>query len=276
VLHQPLRAGRDFEAADVRSAPLVMIVNETLAREAFGGLDPIGRRISCCEGKPGEPSWKIVVGVVGDVRSRGPAREPIPEFYLPLAQIPDVAWSWIDNTLDVLVRPVDGDPISLADTIRGAVAEMDPSLPVYAIRTMDEGLRRSTAAARFNTALMTVLAATGLLLAALGIYSVIAWLVAQRTREIGVRMALGASPGRVVQQVAGHGLRPVTVGLLVGVVATLASGRLLQGQLFQIGPRDPGTLALVVMLLLAVAALAAIIPARRATKIDPAQALHDA
>ena len=146
-----IEAGRAFTAADVREAPLVMIVNETLAREAFGGLDPIGRRISCCEGKPGEPSWKIVVGVVGDVRSRGPAREPIPEFYLPLAQIPDVAWSWIDNTLDVLVRPVDGDPIALADTIRGAVAEMDPSLPVYAIRTMDEGLRRSTAAARFNT-----------------------------------------------------------------------------------------------------------------------------
>jgi hypothetical protein len=252
-----------------------MIVNETLAREAFGGLDPIGRRISCCEGEPGEPSWKVVVGVVGDVRSRGPAREPIPEFYLPLAQIPDVAWSWIDNTLDVMVRPSEGDPIALAGTIRSAVAEMDSTLPVYAIRTMDEGLRRSTAQARFNTVLMTILALTGLVLAALGIYSVIAWLVAQRTREIGVRMALGASPSRVVRQVVSHGLRPVTIGLVAGVLGALATGRLLQGQLFRVGPRDPATLALVVSLLLVVAALAAVVPARRATRIDPAQALHD-
>ncbi|HTM31046.1 MAG TPA: ABC transporter permease [Vicinamibacterales bacterium] len=276
LLRQPLRAGREFAAADLRSAPLVMIINETLARQAFGTLDPIGRRISCCEGKPGEPSWKIVVGVVGDVRSRGPAQDPLPEFYLPLAQIPEVAWSWINNTLDVMVRAAEGDPIALAGTIRSAVAELDPTLPVYAIRTMDEGLRRSTAQARFNTVLMTLLALTGLILAALGIYSLIAWLVAQRTREIGVRMALGAAPSRVVRQVVAHGLRPFVVGLLSGVAAAMATGRLLQGQLFMVGPRDPATLMVVVAVLLVVAALAALVPARRATRIDPAQALHEA
>jgi len=276
LLRQPVRAGRDFEPSDVRAAPLVMIVNETLAREAFGGSDPIGRRISCCEGRPGEPSWKVVVGVVADVRSRGPARDPLPEFYLPLAQIPDVAWSWIDNTLDVMVRPSEGDPVALAGTIRSAVAELDPALPVYSIRTMEEGLRRSTAQARFNTLLMSLLAATGLMLAALGIYSVVAWLVAQRTREIGVRMALGASPAQLVWQVVGHGMRPVLVGLLAGLAGAVAASRLLQGQLFQVSPRDPVTLGAVIVMLVIVGAVAALIPARRATGIDPAQALHDA
>jgi len=123
---------------------------------------------------------------------------------------------------------------------------------------------------------MTLLALTGLILAALGIYSLIAWLVAQRTREIGVRMALGAAPSRVVRQVVAHGLRPFVVGLLTGVVAAMATGRLLQGQLFMVGPRDPATLMVVVAVLLVVAALAALVPARRATRIDPAQALHEA
>jgi putative ABC transport system permease protein len=276
LLRQPLKAGREFSSADVRSTPLVMIVNETLARAAFEGMDPIGRRISCCEGQPGQPSFKTVVGVVADVRSRGPAQEPVPEFYLPLAQIPDAAWSWIDNTVDVMARPAEGDPVALAAAIRNAVAELDPSLPVYDVRTMDEGLRRTTSQARFNTMLMSLLALTGLVLAALGIYSVMAWLVAQRTREIGVRMALGASSSRVVRQVVGHGLKPVAAGLLVGVVAALAVGGMLRGQLFQVSPRDPITLAAVVILLLVVAMVAALIPARRATTIDPARALHDA
>jgi predicted permease len=275
LLRQQLKAGREFSDSDVRSAPLVMIINETLARTAFGGADPIGRRIGCCEGEPGRPSWKTVVGVVADVRSRGPAREPGPEFYLPLAQIPDLAFSWIDNTVDIMVRPAQGDPAELAAAIRGAVAELDPSLPLYDVRTMDEGLRRTTAQGRFNTMLMTLLALTGLVLAALGIYSVMAWLVAQQTREIGVRMALGASSSSVVRQVVGHGLKPVAAGLVVGVAGAIAVSGVLRGQLFEVSPRDPVTLALVVIVLLAVALLAALVPARRATRIDPATALHE-
>jgi predicted permease len=276
LLRQSVKAGRDFAATDIRSAPLVMIVNETLAREAFGGADPIGRRITCCEGSPESPMWKTVVGVVADVHSRGPAAEPVPEFYLPVAQIPDVAWTWVNNTMDVMVRSASGDPVALTGAIRAAVRGLDASVPVYAVRTMDEGLRRSTAQARFNTMLMTLLALTGLLLAALGIYSVIAWLVAQRTREIGVRMALGASSTQVVRQVVGHGIRPVTAGLMAGIAGALAVGGLLEGQLFRVSPRDPLTLALVVAVLLVVALFAALIPARRATMIDPARALHDA
>ena len=161
--------------------------------------------------------WKTVVGVVADVKSRGPAQPPRPEFYLPIMQIPDVAWTWIGRTMTVMARG--DDTVALTGAIRERSAVSISTLPVYAIRTMDEGLQPTMAQARFNTMLMTLLALTGLVLAALGIYSVIAWLVAQRTHEIGVRMALGASAGDVVRQVSAHGLKPVTVGLIVGLCA---------------------------------------------------------
>jgi predicted permease len=275
VLRVPLKAGRTFTDEDVRSAPLVMIINETLAREAFPGADPIGKRLSCCEGRPGEPSFKTVVGVVGDVRARGPAQAAQAEFYLPLMQIPDVAWGWIARTLTVMARGRGQDPSLLAAPIRQSVKDLDPTLPVFAIRTMDEGLRLTMAQARFNTLLMTLLGLTGLVLAALGIYSVIAWLVAQRTREIGLRMALGASAADVVRQVVIHGLKPVSIGLVVGALGALAAGRLLQGQLFEVGARDPLAIGSVMLLMLIVAVLAGIVPAARAARIDPATALHE-
>jgi putative ABC transport system permease protein len=140
---------------------------------------------------------------------------------------------------------------------------------------MEDGLRETMAHARFNTSLMSLLALTGLLLAALGIYSVIAWLVAQRTREIGVRMALGASARAVILDMTTHGLKPVAVGLAAGLGGALATGKLLEGQLFEVGARDPMTLGVVVATMLAVAATAAIVPAWRASSIDPSQALHD-
>ncbi len=275
VLRIPLKAGRHFTRDDVRAAPLVMIINETLARRAFGEDDPIGKRISCCGGGPGKPSWKTVVGVVADVRSRGPAVDPQPEFYLPVPQIPDVAWTWIQSSLNVIVRPAAGDPTAMAGVIRDSVRQIDPTLPVYNILTLDEGLRRTLAQARFNTTLMSLLGLTGLVLAALGIYSVIAWLVSQRTREIGVRMALGASAREVVRQITVHGLRPVAIGLLLGVAGALATGRLLKPQLFRVGARDPLSLGVVAGLLLVVAACAALVPAWRAASIDPARALRE-
>ena len=192
-----------------------MVINETLARAAYGDADPIGKRMICCEGSAEDPMWKTVVGVVGDVKGRGPAQPPRPEFYLPLMQLPDVAWTWFGRTLTILTRG--DDPASMTTAIRASVRSLDSTLPVFAIRTMDEGLDRIMAQARFNTMLMTLLAATGLVLAALGIYSVIAWLVAQRTREIGVRMALGASKRDVIRMMSVHGLKPVIAGLAVGV-----------------------------------------------------------
>lgn len=273
VVDTPLRAGRTFTDADVREAPLVMMVNETLARAAFGPGDPIGKRISCCEGGPGQPHYKTVVGVVADVKARGPRQAPRPEFYLPLMQIPDAAWTWMGRSLVILTR---GDDIaSMTAAIRTSVKSVDSTLPVFSIRTIDEGLSRIMAQARFNTLLMTLLASTGLLLAALGIYSVIAWLVAQRTREIGVRMALGASSRDVIRMMSGHGLKPVIAGLAVGVAGALATTQLLQNQLFEVGPRDPLTLLATAMVLLIVGGAAAAIPAWRATAIDPSAALRD-
>ncbi len=278
VLRIPLLAGRTFAATDIRSAPLVMIVNETLARAAFGDDDPIGKRITCCESGPGSrdtPVWKTVVGVVSDIRTRGPATPPAPEFYLPLAQIPDVAWGWMGNSLNLLTRVERGNPTALASVVRDTVSAVDPMLPVFGVSTLEEGLGRTMAQARFNTTLMTLLGGSALLLAALGIYSVIAWLVAQRTREIGLRIALGASAGDVVRQMTLHGLRPVAAGLGVGLAGALAVGGVLEGQLFDTGARDPIAIGGVIALLLVVSALASIVPAWRAASVDPSKALRE-
>jgi predicted permease len=273
VINNPLKAGRTFVETDIREGEFVMIINETLARAAFGDDNPIGKRISCCEGGPGKPHWKTVVGVVADIKTRGPAEPAQPEFYLPLMQIPDVAWTWTGRSLNIVTR---GDDVaSMTTAIRSSVKELDSTLPVFRIWTMEEGLRRIMAQARFNTLLMSTLGATGLILAALGIYSVIAWLVAQRTREIGVRMALGASKADVIRMMSMHGLQPVIAGLAVGFAGAIAATRLLQNQLFEIGPRDPLTLVAAAAVLLIVAAGAAAIPAWRATTIDPATALRD-
>jgi putative ABC transport system permease protein len=277
VLRIQLRAGRGFTPQDVRRAPLVMIVNETLARRAFGDVNnAMGKHISCCEGSPEDPMWKTIVGVAPDVRTRGPGATIAPEFYLPIAQVPDAMWTWTQNSLSLVARSKTGDPAALAGAIRNAVRELDPTVPVYRLRTMEEGLQQSMAQARFNTALMLLLGLTGLVLAALGIYGVIAWLVAQRTREIGLRMALGASAGGVIRKMTWDGLKPVAVGLAVGVAGALLTGRWLQGQLYEVGPRDPIAITTVAALMLLVAAAAALIPAWRASSIDPSRALHDA
>jgi predicted permease len=269
----PVIAGRTFTDYDTRQSEFVMIVNETLARAAFGADNPIGRRIACCEGAPGKPHWKTVIAVVADVKSRGPAQPARAEFYLPINQIPDVAWTWVGRTLTMVTRGEDVAAMTAA--IRAAVQGVDSTLPVFRIWTLDEGLSRIMAQARFNTMMMSLLAATGLVLAALGIYSVIAWLVAQRTREIGVRMALGASARDVVAIMSAHGLKPVMVGLAIGVAGALATTRLLQNQLFEVGPRDPITLVATAGLLLVIGGAAAAIPAWRATRIDPSSALRD-
>ena len=273
VINNPLKAGRVFTDADIRGAEFVMIINETLARAAFGDANPIGKRISCCEGKPGQPHWKTVVGVVADIKTRGPAQPATPEFFLPLMQIPDVAWTWTGRSLVIVTR---GDDVTTMTTaIRGAVKELDSTLPVFRVSTMEEGLRRIMAQARFNTLLMSLLASTGLVLAALGIYSVIAWLVAQRTREIGVRMALGASKRDVIRMMSIHALKPVVIGLAVGFIGAIGATRLLQNQLFEVGPRDPITLVGTAIVLLMVATAAAALPAWRATTIDPSTALRE-
>ena len=270
----PIVKGRGFDAGDRRGGQKVMIVSEALAARAFGGRNPIGKRMGCCESGPdGKQDYKVIVGVAGDLRSRGPATAPRPEFYLPFAQAPDAAWDWINRTFYIVAR-TDGNPQTLTPALRAAVARIDPELPLFDVREMDQRLAGALATSRFNTLLLTLLGAVGLLLAASGIYGVIAYFVSQRTQEIGVRIALGATAAGVVRLVLGEALQPVAMGAAVGVAAAIAATRVLASQLFAVSPTDPLTIAAVVAVLVGVALVASVIPARRAASIDPTRALQ--
>lgn len=275
TLQVPLVQGRTFTAQDSRDAPRVMILNETLARALFPSENPLGQRVSCCEGGPEDPRYKEVVGVVADTRSFGPGQEVEPEFFLPLAQVPEVAWDWIQRTM-VLVARSEGAPAeTLSQAVRQAVRSTDPGLPIYDLATMKARYERNTAPARFNTVLFSGFGLAGLLLAVIGLYGVIAYAVTERRREIGVRIALGATPGEVRRFVFQQGLGPVLVGLVVGVMVALAAGRAIKTLLFGVAPADPLTLAAVLALLAASALAACLGPACRATRIDPATTLKE-
>jgi putative ABC transport system permease protein len=210
--------------------------------------------------------------VAGDIRSRGPAVAPRPEFYLPLMQAPAVAWNWF-RTVYVVVR-TPGDPSALIKPLNATVARIDPDLPLFDVRTMEQRLSGTLATARFNTLLLSLLGGIGLVLAASGIYGVIAYFVTQRTQEIGVRIALGATPAAVVRLILGQALRPVAIGAAVGVAGALTSSQVLASQLFGVSRTDPLTIAAVVATLIGVALVASAVPARRAAAVDPTRALQ--
>lgn len=264
--------GRDFTADDRDGNRRVMIVSAGFARKAWPGQDPIGRRVVCCEGSPDDPMWKTVVGVAGDVRANGLDAEPPLEFYLPVAQAPPAAWDWIQRSMMLVAR---GDePRALVTPMREAVRRVDQTVALYSVMTMEERLAGGLAPARFNTMLLSALGGLGLVLALIGIYGVIAYLVARRAHEIGVRMALGASRrevlGLVVRQTAG----PVGAGLVLGSIAAGFAARALSPQLHGVRFFDPLTYAAVLALLGLAAFLASIGPARRATGVDATVALR--
>jgi len=267
--------GRGFTADDRQDAPLVMVINETLARQAFPGQDPIGKRIACCEdGGPGGPRmWKEVVGVVNDVRVGALQEDPEAEFYLPIVQAPDAAWTWTDRTMTVVALAED-DAVSLMGPVRRAVAEIDPSVPVYSLETMQGRLVDSLAQSRFSTMLLTAFGFLALLLAAIGVYGVISYGVTQRTQEIGIRMALGARNSDVLTLVVRHGAALAGVGLAVGLAGALALSGLLRSLLYQVSPTDPPTFATGMVVLTAAAVLAAALPAWRAARTSPMVALR--
>jgi predicted permease len=274
AMRVPIVKGRGFDDRDRAGGQKVMIVSARLAAIAFPGQDPIGKRIACCEQTPdGSADYKVVVGVAGDIRSRGPATPPVAEFYLPMTQAPADAWNWTQRSMYIVVRAA-GDPGALTQPLREAIARIDPDLPLFDVRMMSQRLSSSLATARFNTLLLTILGGVGLLLAASGIYGVIAYFVSQRTHEIGVRMALGATPGSVVRLILAQAMRPVALGAAVGIGAALAASRVLTNQLFDVSPTDPATIAAVVVTLGAVALAASAVPARRAAAIDPTKALQ--
>jgi predicted permease len=270
----PLIAGRDIGTQDVRGGLRVMVVSAALARAAWPNESAVGKRIACCEGGLSDPYWKTVVGVAADVHSGGPTRAIRPEFYLPMAQSPADAWRWINGTMTVVVRAATGEGTSLTPAIRAAVRAVDPTLPVYDVATMDARLRQTMAEARFHLLLLATLGTVGLLLAAAGIYSVIAYFVALRTHEIGVRMALGATPRDVLRLMTLQGLRPVIGGTVAGGIVAMWATRLLRGSLYGVTPTDRTTFATMTLVLLVVATIAILIPARRAAAVDPTTALQ--
>jgi predicted permease len=275
TMRVPLRKGRSFQSTDRRGVARVMIVNETLARLAWPGESALGRRVSCCEGGPDTPVWKEVVGVVADTRARGLLTDGFPEFYLPMDQAPARSFEANGGSITLVARPSGLKVEALAPLMREAVRGVDPGLPLYDVGTMESRVAASTAMTRFNRLLLTSLGIVGLTLAAVSIYGVIAYLAAQRSREIGVRMALGARPRDVVRLVLRQGLGAVSLGLAIGVVGALAQGRAIESVLFGVSGRDPATLFAVCVLLALAALAASVVPALRASRIDPAKTLAE-
>jgi putative ABC transport system permease protein len=274
ALRVPLKRGRTFVEGDRAGAPKVMLISETLARAAFAGQDPIGKRIACCEAGPdGKPDWKEVIGVVGDVHAWRLDQDVQPEFYLPMAQAPPASWDWIQRSMDIVVRST-VEPGALTNSIRQAVLKVDATVPGYDIETMDQLIAGSLEQSRFNMFLMSVFAGVALLLAAVGIYGVLSYLVAQRTHEIGIRMALGAQRGDVLRLVIEQGMRLTLLGISLGLAGALSTFRMLTSLLFGIKATDFTTMTAVSCLLIAVAFWASYIPARRAAKLDPMVALR--
>jgi len=215
-----------------------------------------------------------VVGVVADVSPSSPGAPVNPQFYLPMDQVPEAAWDWSSRTLGLVVRSAQA-PSTIVPLVRQAVRAVDPTVPVFDVRTMIERRDRTMAQERFGAALLSALGAVGLLLAAVGIYGVVAFFVGDRTREIAVRLALGATPRDVTRLVLRQGMGPVLAGLALGLAGAVAAGRALGSVLFGVGAVDPATLTAAAVLLLFVAALASVVPARRAVRVDPSRALAD-
>jgi putative ABC transport system permease protein len=260
----PLLSGRLFDARDTQGQPPVVVINSAMARRFFPGEDPLGRRIAAGPAK--EPTWMEIVGVVGDVRHFGPAKEPAPEFYK--AQFQDPVWSYW------LVVRSEREASHIFTSVREAIRRIDPEIPVFNVRTAEELLSGSVSQPRFRALLLGTFAALAMLLAAMGIAGVVSWSVVQRTREIGIRVALGAQPRDVLRMVMGQGLAAVLVGVVLGLAGALALTRVLDGLLFGLTATDPLTFAAGVAALTGTALLASYLPTRRALRIDPAEALR--
>jgi predicted permease len=270
-----LMRGRTMTTADMAvGAPPVVVINERLASLAWPGEDPIGKRLSTWTREVEKPEWREVVGVVGDVRSFGPDTPPRPELFLPYTQAPVLAWNAFQRSMALVVRSVD-DPATHASSLRGAVRAIDSSLPLYDVVTMREALGVDAAGARFITGLLSLLAAAGLLLAAVGIYGVIAYFVTQRTPEIGLRLALGATPRAVLIMVVRHGAMLACFGIAIGLIAALGATRALATMLFEITPTDPPTYAMGAAALFGIALLACAVPALRAVRVSPMKSLAE-
>lgn len=262
----PVLRGREFTEQDAVENPRAILINEAMARREFPDVDPIGRRFSFGPGEDGELEWVEVVGVVGNVRQYRADQDPVPMTYAPNTSSPGRAQNLMIRTA--------GDPMAVAGAVRAALQSLDPSLPVSPPRTLDAVVGASLTQRRFNMTLLIVFAGIALVLAIAGIYGTVAYSVAQRTQEIGIRVALGASSREILGLVLFGALKPVAAGLAVGVVASLALTRALDGLVYGISTTDPLTFISLPLVLGVVAFIAGLLPALRATRVDPLEALR--
>jgi predicted permease len=273
VMKIPIRQGRDFSDADNPAAPPVAIVNEAFMKRFFDGQNPFAQQLSVGRGL--NDPIRQVVGVVADTKQHGLDRPASPTVFKPIPQVPDKLMAVIRGftPANFAVRTTVA-PLSLRDAVKREIAQMDPTLSLSEFSSMEEITARSVATQRFNMLLLGLFAGLGLLLAGVGIYGVVAYSVAQRTNEIGLRIALGAQAGDVVRLILKHGLALALAGVALGAAASFGLTRLMKGFLFGVGATDPLTFVAVALSLILVALVACWIPARRATKVDPMIALR--
>jgi putative ABC transport system permease protein len=260
--------GRDFEQRDRHGSPPVVIITEEFARQYFPNEDPLGKRI-----QPGISTYddedspmREIVGVVGDIRNRTLNTEPKPAYYVPQTQVPFSGMTMVVKTTN--------EPRGLVSGMTKEVAAMDADLPLFGVKTMREYLSSSVAGPRFNTTLLSIFAGVALVLTLVGLYGVMSYSVAQRTNEIGIRLALGAQTRDVLWMIVKQGSILIVLGLAIGLVGAFAATRLIASLLFGVTAKDPFTFVAAAVLLAVVALLACYIPAWRATKVDPLKALR--
>ncbi|HKQ78136.1 MAG TPA: ABC transporter permease [Blastocatellia bacterium] len=258
----PLALGRDFDARDGESSPGVVIVNEELARRYFPGQNPIGKRLRFGSNSP----YREIIGVARSAKYRQLREAPLPFIYIPLAQE-------YSSGMTLLTRAV-GDPADLAQAVRHEINSLNKDVPVFGVRTMSEQIDATLSSDRMIASLLGAFGGIALLLAVVGIYSVMSFAVTQRAREIGVRVALGARGADVLRLVIGQGMKLVVIGVAIGLAMSLALTRLTASLLFEVSATDPITFTLVALLLIGVALMACYLPARRAAKVDPVVALR--
>jgi putative ABC transport system permease protein len=269
----PLVRGRDITDSDNDHAPGAIIIDQALQRHFFGAEDPLGAHVLINMGDGNPARDYEVVGIVEDVKHMGLTDEPVPTLYGPIPQAPKSAVPFMANNFSLVVR-TGIEPEVLASTVRRELRNVDVDVATAGVRAMRQFLAASVAARRFNMELLGVFAVTALLLAAAGLYALIAYLVSQRTREIGIRLALGATPRHILRLMIGQGMKLTLIGITIGVVGAIVVTRLMRSLLFAVAPTDLMTFGISAAALIAVALLACFIPARRATKVDPLVALR--
>jgi predicted permease len=260
----PIRRGRGFNDSDGPTAPPVAVINETMARKLFPNQDPVGQHVRMGPNPTGP--WTTIIGVIGDIKHGGLEEEMQPELYITYLQGAPVG--------PFIVLRTSGDPAALAETVRAEVRNIDKTIPIYDMRTMSTLRSESVSTRRFVMLIVAAFGALALGLAAIGVYGVMSLIVSERTREVGVRLALGAEPSQLLTMIVGQAAKLAGIGVVIGIAAALPLAPFLDSQLYGVKSFDPATFVSVPLALIVIAALAALVPARKAMRVDPVTALR--